>query len=63
MKIERISDNQIRCILTAGDMIKRHLSLKALAQGNQEAQNLVREMMEQSAEEFGFEPNEYPLLI
>ena len=28
MKIERISDNQIRCILTAGEMIKRHLSVK-----------------------------------
>lgn len=63
MKIEKISDNQIRCTLSAGDMLKRHLSLKALAQGNQEAQNLFKEMMEQSSEEFGFEPNEFPLLI
>lgn len=63
MKIERLNDNQIRCILTTGDMLKRHLSLKGLAQGTQEAQNLVREMMEQSFEEFGFEPNEFPLLV
>ena len=63
MKIERISDNQIRCILTAGDLIKRHLSIKSIAQGDQAAQALVREMMEQSSEEFGFEPNEFPLLV
>ena len=63
MKIERISDNQIRCILTTGDLLKRHLSIKSIAQGDQAAQNLVREMMEQSSEEFGFEPNEFPLLI
>ena len=63
MKIERISDNQIRCILTPGDLIKRHLSIKSIAQGDQAAQALVREMMEQSSEEFGFEPNELPLLV
>ena len=63
MKIERISDNQIRCILTPGDLIKRHLSIKSIAQGDQAAQALVREMMEQSSEEFGFEPNEFPLLV
>ncbi len=63
MKIEKISDNQIRCILTPGDLIKRHLSIKSIAQGDQAAQALVREMMEQSSEEFGFEPNEFPLLV
>ena len=63
MKIERVNDNQIRCILTPGDLIKRHLSIKSIAQGDQAAQALVREMMEQSSEEFGFEPNEFPLLV
>ena len=63
MKIERLNDNQIRCILTAGEMLKRHLSLNNLAQGGQEAQSFVREMMEQSSEEFGFEPNDLPLLV
>ena len=63
MKIEKVNDNQIRCILTPGDLIKRHLSIKSIAQGDQAAQALVREMMEQSSEEFGFEPNEFPLLV
>ena len=63
MKIEKVNDNQIRCILTPRDLIKRHLSIKSIAQGDQAAQALVREMMEQSSEEFGFEPNEFPLLV
>ena len=58
MKIEKVNDNQIRCILTPGDLIKRHLSIKSIAQGDQAAQALVREMMEQSSE-----PNEFPLLV
>lgn len=63
MKIEKINDNQIRCILTKGDLLQRHLSLKALASGSEGAQALFREMLAQSYEETGFEPNEYPLMI
>ena len=63
MKNEKVNDNQIRCILTPRALIKRQLSIKSIAQGDQAAQALVREMMEQSSEEFGFEPNEFPLLV
>ena len=63
MKIEKINDNQIRCILTQSDLLQRHLNLRALSAGGGEAQALVREMLAQSSEELGFEPNEYPLLI
>lgn len=63
MKIERINDNQFRCIMTLGELLQRHLTLKKISSDSNEARRLVREMLERSAEELGFEPNEYPVMV
>ncbi len=63
MKIEKISDNQIRCILTKEDLAMRHLKISELAYGNEKTKALFREMMQQAASEFGFEANDIPLMI
>ena len=55
MKIEKISDNQIRCILTADDLAKRQLKLSELAYGSEKAKRLFRDMMQQAAFQYGFE--------
>ena len=45
MKIEKLSDNQIRCTLTRADLAARQLQLSELAYGNEKAKSLFRDMM------------------
>ncbi len=63
MKIEKINDNQIRCTLTREDLDDRQIKLSELAYGSEKARELFRDMMEQAAEEYGFEPGDIPILI
>ena len=48
MKIEKISNSQIRCILTGEDLASRQLRLSELAYGSEKARALFRDMMEQT---------------
>lgn len=63
MKIEKISDNQIRCTLTRDDLTMRNLKLSELAYGTEKAKSLFREMMQHANHEFGFEAEDIPLMI
>ena len=63
MRIERISDNQIRCTLSKRDLIERHLKISELAYGSERAKELFRDMMEQANIDFGFEMEDIPLMI
>ena len=63
MKIEKISENQIRCTLTKEDLASRQLKLSELAYGTEKAKRLFREMMQQANFEFGFEAEDIPLMI
>lgn len=63
MKIEKISENRIRCTLTKSDLSARHLSLGELAYGNDKARRLFREMVELAGEEIGFETEDLPLMV
>ena len=55
MKIEKISNSQIRCILTGEDLASRQLRLSELAYGTEKARALFRDMMEQAAAQCGFD--------
>lgn len=63
MKIEKINDNQIRCTLNKSDLASRELKISELAYGTEKAKNLFRDMMQQAAYEFGFETDDFPLMI
>lgn len=63
MKIEKISDNQIRCTLNKSDLIDRELRISELAYGTEKAKALFRDMMQQASYEFGFEADDIPLMI
>ncbi len=63
MKIEKINDNQIKCILTREDLADRQLKLSELAYGTEKAKDLFRDLMIQAHEEYGFETNNLPLMI
>ena len=63
MKIERISDNQIRCTLNKHDLVERQLKISELAYGSEKARELFRDMMEQANIDFGFDADDIPLMI
>lgn len=63
MKIERISENQIRCTLSNFDLSVRNLNLTELAYGSEKARNLFREMIQRASNEVGFEAEDIPLMV
>lgn len=63
MKIEKINDNKIRCVLTRDDLANRNIKLSELAYGSEKARSLFKDMMEQAAHQFGFEADNIPLMI
>jgi len=63
MKIEKISERQIRCTLSKKDLVDRELRLSELAYGSDKAKELFRDMMQQAAYELGFEADDIPLMI
>ena len=63
MKIEKVSDNQIRCTLTRADLAERQLHLSELAYGTEKVKSLFHDMMQQAAYECGFEAEDIPLMI
>lgn len=63
MKIEKISENQIRCMLTKEDLADRQIKLSELAYGSEKAKNLFRDMIDQANLQFGFEADDIPLMI
>lgn len=63
MHIEKINDNQIKCILSQRDLLARELDLSELAYGTEKARSLFREMIEQAHDDFGFEAENTPLMV
>ncbi len=63
MKIERLSENQIRCTLYKADLADKEMLLTELAYGTDKAKELFREMMQQASAELGFEVDNIPLMI
>lgn len=63
MKLEKLSDTQIRCTLSKEDLTQRQLHLSELAYGSEKAKELFRDMMQQASIELGFEADNIPLMI
>ena len=63
MKLEKLSDTQIRCTLSKEDLSQRQLHLSELAYGSEKAKELFRDMMQQASIELGFEADNIPHMI
>lgn len=63
MKIEKINDRQIRCVLTKEDLENRKIRISELVCGGEKARGLLRDMMMRAARELGFSFNDNPLMI
>ncbi len=63
MRIERINENSIRCILSSFDLSVRNLNIKELAYGSDKARKLFHEMMQKANAEVGFDAENTPIMI
>jgi len=63
MKIERISENQIKCTLEFEDLATRGIAMSELAYGTEKAKNLFQEMMQQAFSELGFDTDDVPIMV
>lgn len=63
MKIERLSENSIRCTLNRADLDSRELKISELAYGTEKAKSLFKDMIAQASFECGFDAEDIPLMI
>ena len=63
MKIEKISDTQVKFILESTDLIEKNIKITELAYGSEKTQVLFREMLERAYDECGFEVENVPIMI
>lgn len=63
MKIERLSENKIKCTLNKADLKEKQVKLSELAYGSPKARELFQEMMQQASIELGFDVDNTPLMI
>ena len=63
MRIEKISDKQIRCTLTQADLQNHHINIGELAYGSEKARSLFQEMLSQASREFNFHAENMPLIL
>ena len=63
MKIEKINENQIRCILNSPDLSDRQIDLNELAYGSGKARQLFHEMIEKACRDLDFDVEDSPLMV
>lgn len=63
MQIEKLNDNQIRCIIDSSDLNRHNIKMKDLAYGSSKTSALFKEILQQAVSEVGFNTNNYPLMI
>jgi len=63
MKIEKISENQVKFILSRTDLEERNIEISELAYGSEKTYQLFQDMMRQAHAEFNFESENIPLMV
>ena len=63
MKIEKISDTQIKFILSKDDLAGKNIKLEDLSGSNDKTKELFQDMLSKALEEYGFAIDDAPLLI
>ena len=63
MKIEKISDTQIKFILSKEDLAGKDIKLEDLTSSTEKTKELFRDMLAKALEECGFSIDDAPLLI
>lgn len=63
MRIQKLSENTIKVILTKEDFVRRNIDVKKLHPGSQTYRQLVLEVMAQASGEFNFDASDCRLVV
>ena len=63
MRIERISETQVKFVLSKTDLEERNIKMNELAYGSEKTHRLFQEMMRQAHTECDFESENTPLMV
>lgn len=63
MRMERVSNNQIKCYLNQSDLTSRELKFSEIAYGNPKTQQLFQDMMTKASDELDFDMHNVPIMI
>lgn len=63
MRIEKLNDNQIRCILNKKELESRNINADELTYGSDKANTLFKEMTQQANRQFGFQIDNTPVMV
>ena len=63
MKLEKLSENSIRCTIDRKEFESYKIKLGEIINGNGNAPKFFRDIIFKAHEQLGFEPNNYPLII
>ncbi len=63
MKIEKLNENQIRCVLSRADLNDRNISMQEIKAGDEKIHRFIGEIIEQASQELGFDARGIPLIV
>jgi adapter protein MecA 1/2 len=63
MKVERVSDTQVRFVLSKSDLDERNIKMSELAYGSDKTHQLFQEMMLLALNEYEFQTENTPLML
>ncbi len=63
MRMKKINEHQIRCVLTNEDLAMRKITVKELRYGSLETKALFQEMVQDATRDYGFNEEELPVMI
>lgn len=57
MKLERLNENTIRCVIDKSELLARHIDIEDMTYGSENTSDLFEEMLDKANVELGFSPN------
>ena len=63
MRMEKINEHQVRCLISNQDLLARHLTAGELRYGAPEVRALFSEVLQTASRQYGFNKEEYPVMI
>ena len=63
MRMEKINEHQVRCLISDQDLLQRKLTAGELRYGDPGTRALFKEVLQQASRQYGFNKEEYPVMI
>ena len=63
MRMEKINEHQVRCLISDQDLLQRKLTAGELRYGDPGTRALFKEVLREASRQYGFNKEEYPVMI